>query len=413
MHVEVIAIGDELLIGQVTDTNSGWIARQLNHVGWELTRVTLVRDRGDEIKQAVSAAFSRVSVVLMTGGLGPTKDDITKKTLCELYGCAMHRDEKVQAMNDERFAHKGFTMNALTRDQAWVPDACTVIYNPVGTAPVMWFDRDDKVLVSMPGVPSEMQYAVTHGVLSRLRERFCDHASVHHATCLVKGYTESGLAIVLTDFENELPETVHLAYLPKPGVIRLRLTATGGDDKDVATLLDAQFQKLLAILGSHVFCKEDASLAGALGLILQERNLTIATAESCTGGNIAHEITLVPGSSAYYKGSVVSYANEVKESLLGVSPRTIEQYGVVSRQVVEEMARGVQRLLHTDCAIATSGIAGPDGATPGKPVGTLALAVACGDKVVSTRITAGTQRERNIERFTHTALLHMVDLLHP
>ena len=413
MNVEIIVIGDELLIGQVTDTNSGWIARELNHVGWEVTEITTVRDREREITDALDSSFARVDVVLMTGGLGPTKDDITKQTLCRYFGGKMVFDESVYANVVAIFARRHLQMNASTHDQAYVPDVCTVIQNPVGTAPVMWFDRDDKVLVSMPGVPSEMQYAVTHGVLSRLRERFCDHASVHHATCLVKGYTESGLAIVLTDFENELPETVHLAYLPKPGVIRLRLTATGGDDKEVATLLDAQFRKLLAILGSHVFCEEDASLAGALGLILQERNLTIATAESCTGGNIAHEITLVPGSSAYYKGSVVSYANEVKESLLGVSPRTIGQYGVVSCQVVEEMARGVQRLLHTDCAIATSGIAGPDGATPGKPVGTLALAVACGDKVVSTRITAGTQRERNIERFTHTALLHMVDLLHP
>ena len=413
MNVEVIAIGDELLIGQVTDTNSGWIARQLNLMGWELTGVTLVRDRREEIKRAIVEAFARVSVVLMTGGLGPTKDDITKSTLCELYGCALHRDEQVQAMNEARFAHKGFTMNALTRDQALVPDACTVIYNPVGTAPVMWFDRDGKVLVSLPGVPSEMQYAVTHEVLPRLRARFCDHTSVHHATCLVKGFTESALAIFLTDFENELPASVHLAYLPKPGVIRLRLTATGDDDAEVTAALNVQFDKLLALLGTHAFCHEDTTLAGALGKILQEKNLTVGTAESCTGGNIAHEITLVPGCSAYYKGSIVSYANEVKTLLLGVSPDTIARHGVVSRAVVEEMARGVQRALHVDCAIATSGIAGPDGATPGKPVGTLALAVACGEKLTSVMLTAGSQRERNIDRFTHSALLQMIDLLHP
>ena len=413
MNVEVIAIGDELLIGQVADTNSGWIARQLNLMGWDLTEVTLVRDRKDEIKNAVIDAFTRVSVVLMTGGLGPTKDDITKRTLCELYGCSLHRDEKVQAMNEARFAHKGFTMNTLTRDQALVPDACTVIYNPVGTAPVMWFDRDGKVLVSMPGVPSEMQHAVTHEVLPRLRARFCDHTSVHHATCLVKGFTESALAIFLTDFENELPASVHLAYLPKPGVIRLRLTATGDDDAAVTAALNAQFDKLLSLLGSHAFCHEDATLAGALGKILKEKNLTIATAESCTGGNIAHEITLVPGCSAYYKGSIVSYANEVKMSLLGVSGETISRYGVVSQPVVEEMARGVQRALHVDCAIATSGIAGPDGATPGKPVGTLAFAVACGEQLASYMLTVGSQRERNIDRFTHAALLQMIDMLHP
>lgn len=413
MNVEIIAVGDELLIGQVTDTNSGWIARQLNLMGWELTEVTVVRDRKDEIKKAVLDAFTRVPVVLMTGGLGPTKDDITKKTLCELYGCSLHRDEKVQEMNEERFARKGFTMNELTRDQALVPDACTVIYNPVGTAPVMWFDRDDKVLVSMPGVPSEMQYAVSHEVLPRLRSRFNDHSSVRHATCLVKGYTESGLAIVLADFENELPPYIHLAYLPKPGVIRLRLTATGLDDAEVSSGLEIQFEKLTALLGSHVFCREDVSLAGALGNILRERNLTIATAESCTGGNIAHELTLVQGCSAYYRGSIVSYANDVKTSLLGVSSETIEQNGVVSLPVVEEMVRGVRHALHTDCAIATSGIAGPDGATPGKPVGTVAVAVACGENVVSKMVMAGTQRERNIERFTHSALLQMIDLLTP
>ncbi|MCD7710602.1 MAG: CinA family nicotinamide mononucleotide deamidase-related protein [Porphyromonadaceae bacterium] len=413
MYVEVIAIGDELLIGQVTDTNSGWTARQLNCMGWELTRVTVVRDRADEIKAAVTAAFSRVSVVLMTGGLGPTKDDITKKTLCDLFGCGLHYDERVQAMNEERFSHKGFAMNSLTRDQALVPDDCTVLYNPVGTAPVMWFDRGDKVLVSMPGVPSEMQYALTHEVLPRLRERFNEKSSVHHATCLVKGYTESALAIALTDFENELPAFVRLAYLPKPGVIRLRLTATGNDDAIVTGELDRQFRKLTEGLGSHVFCREDATLAEALGMILREEGLTLATAESCTGGNIAHEITLVPGCSAYYRGSVVSYANDVKSALLDVSPDTIAQYGVVSLPVVEEMARGVCRRLHTDCSIATSGIAGPDGATPGKPVGTVAIAVAWGEKVVSKMRSGGPQREHNIDSFTHAALLQLIDLLRP
>lgn len=413
MNVEIIAIGDELLIGQVTDTNSGWIARQLNHIGWELTKVTVVRDRGEEIKNAVVEAFGRVSVVLMTGGLGPTKDDITKKTLCELYGCALHRDEKVQAMNDERFIQKGFTMNALTRDQALVPDACEVIYNPVGTAPVMWFDRDGKVLVSMPGVPSEMQYAVSHEVLSRLRERFNDHSAVRHATCLVKGITESGLAILLNDFENALPPFIHLAYLPKTGVIRLRLTATGDDEARVETELNRQFDKLTSLTSRYLFCREDASLAGALGAILKERKLTLSTAESCTGGNIAHEITLVAGSSAYYKGSIVSYANEVKTELLGVSAATIAEYGVVSLPVVEQMAKGAQRALHTDCAIATSGIAGPDGGSPQKPVGTVAIAVACGDKTVSKMWHFGKNREANIERFTHHALLQMLDLLCP
>ncbi|MBQ8423009.1 MAG: CinA family nicotinamide mononucleotide deamidase-related protein [Coprobacter sp.] len=411
MNVEIIAVGDELLIGQVTDTNSGWIARRLNLEGWELSRVTLVRDRRDEITAAIEAAFSRVSVVLMTGGLGPTKDDITKKTLCELYDCGMHRDERVQAMNEERFARRGFTMNTLTRDQALVPDACDVIYNPVGTAPIMWFDRDNRVLVAMPGVPSEMQYAVTHEVIPRLRTRFDERSVVCHDTCLVRGLTESALAIRLADFEESLPANIHLAYLPKPGVIRLRLTAVGEADAGVEEALERYFTALITELGDYVFCRQDASLAGALGLLLQERGLTLATAESCTGGNIAHEITLVPGSSAYYKGSVVSYANEVKTSVLGVSPDIIAEYGVVSRPVVEQMALGVCRVLHTDCAIATSGIAGPDGGSDAKPVGTVAVAVACRDKVHSVMLTFGRNREQNIDRFTHAALLQMVGFL--
>ena len=348
MNAEIIVIGDELLIGQVTDTNSGWIAREMNRVGWEITEITTVRDRRAEITSALDQAFARVDAVLMTGGLGPTKDDITKQTLCDYFGGTMIFDDSVLRHNEELFRERGFQMNDSTRSQAYVPDVCDVLPNRVGTAPIMWFDRNGKVLVSMPGVPSEMETAMSETVIPRLRKRFpLDFAILHH-TSLVRGFTESRLSETLTDFEAELPASVKLAYLPKPGVIRLRLTARGSDEETLRPVLEQQAERLRAILGDHLFCDEDTTLAGALGKMLQRRGLTLATAESCTGGNIAHQITEIPGSSAYYKGSVVSYANEVKEKVLGVNRDTLLRCGAVSREVVEQMVEGVQQLLQTD-----------------------------------------------------------------
>ncbi len=411
MNVEIIVIGDELLIGQVTDTNSSWMARNLNKIGSEVMEITTVRDRRAEIVDAIRQSFSRVDIILMTGGLGPTKDDITKQTLCEYFGGKMVFNAEVQKNNECFFERRGLKMNASTRTQAMVPDCCTVIQNPVGTAPIMWFEKDGKVLVSMPGVPAEMQQAMTEEVIPRLKKRFPDHAAILHRTCLVKDFSESALSEYLTDFEAGLPSSVKLAYLPVPGVIRLRLTARGEDEKALAVQLDGIFSRLENLLGKHIFCHQDATMAEALGLLLTSAGLTIATAESCTGGNIAHEITQIPGSSTYYKGSVVSYANEVKENVLGVDHDTINKYGVVSGEVVGQMANGVQRLLKTDCAIATSGIAGPGGAVPGKPVGTVWIAVSKGDQVMCRKYCFGNSRTANINRFTHTALLQMISLL--
>ena len=411
MNVEIIVIGDELLIGQVTDTNSSWIARNLNKIGWEVMEITTVRDRRAEIISAIRQSFDRVDVVLMTGGLGPTKDDITKQTLCEYFGGKLIFDAEVQKNNDLFFERRGLQMNDSTRTQAMVPDSCTVIQNPVGTAPIMWFEKDGKVLVSMPGVPAEMQRAMTAEVLPRLRKRYPDHTAILHKTCLVKDFSESALSEFLSDFEAGLPASIKLAYLPVPGVIRLRLTARGENEEILSRQLDDSFSRLEDLLGKHIFCHRDATMAEALGLLLSYKGLTIATAESCTGGNIAHEITLIPGSSAYYKGSVVSYANEVKVQVLDVDPSTIEKHGVVSCEVVEQMAKGVRRLLKTDCAIATSGIAGPDGAVPGKPVGTVCIAVAVGDRIVSRKYCFENSRAININRVTHTALLQMISVL--
>ncbi|WP_302965313.1 competence/damage-inducible protein A [Barnesiella intestinihominis] len=411
MNVEIIVIGDELLIGQVTDTNSGWIARELNHIGWEVTEITTVRDRSREITDALNSSFGRVDVVLMTGGLGPTKDDITKQTLCDYFGGKLVFDESVFANVEAIFRRRKLTMNDSTRNQAYVPNVCTVIQNSVGTAPVMWFERNGKVLVSMPGVPTEMKTVMKEAVISRLREYFQDHSSILHRTCLVKDFTESRLSETLSDFEAQLPACIKLAYLPTPGVIRLRLTARGDEESYLQKIIDDEFFKLRTILGSHLFCGSDTTLAGALGSILTERGETLATAESCTGGNIAHEITRIAGSSVYFKGSVVAYSNEVKARVLNVSSETLSGFGAVSRETVLQMVSGVQRLLSSDCAIATSGIAGPGGGSVEKPVGTVWIAVRYGERSEAECFCFEGDREQVIARATQSALLMLIQLM--
>ena len=411
MNVEIIVIGDELLIGQVTDTNSGWIARELNHIGWEVTEITTVRDRSREITDALNSSFGRVDVVLMTGGLGPTKDDITKQTLCDYFGGKLVFDESVFANVEAIFRHRKLTMNDSTRNQAYVPNVCTVIQNPVGTAPVMWFERNGKVLVSMPGVPTEMKTVMKEAIISRLREYFQDHSSILHRTCLVKDFTESRLSETLSDFEAQLPACIKLAYLPTPGVIRLRLTARGDEESYLQKIIDDEFFKLRTILGSHLFCGSDTTLAGALGSILTERGETLVTAESCTGGNIAHKITRVAGSSAYFKGSVVAYSNEVKARVLNVSSEILSGFGAVSRETVLQMVSGVQRLLSSDCAIATSGIAGPGGGSVEKPVGTVWIAVRYGERSEAECFCFEGDREQVIARATQSALLMLIQLM--
>ena len=411
MNVEIIVIGDELLIGQVTDTNSGWIARELNHIGWEVTEITTVRDRSREITDALNSSFGRVDVVLMTRGLGPTKDDITKQTLCDYFGGKLVFDESVFANVEAIFRRRKLTMNDSTRNQAYVPNMCTVIQNPVGTAPVMWFERNGKVLVSMPGVPTEMKTVMKEVVISRLREYFQDHSSILHRTCLVKDFTESRLSETLSDFEAQLPACIKLAYLPTPGVIRLRLTARGDEESYLQKIIDDEFFKLRTILGSHLFCGSDTTLAGALGSILAERGETLATAESCTGGNIAHEITRIAGSSVYFKGSVVAYSNEVKTRVLNVSSEILSGFGAVSRETVLQMVSGVQRLLSSDCAIATSGIAGPGGGSVEKPVGTVWIAVRYGERSEVECFCFEGDREQVIARATQSALLMLIQLM--
>lgn len=409
-QVEIITIGDEILIGQIVDTNSAWMAVQLNHAGFHVAQITSVHDEEQHIIDALDAALERADVVLMTGGLGPTKDDITKQTLCRYFETKLVFDESVLKNIESFLARRSLPMNELNRSQANVPQFCTVIQNLVGTAPVTWFDKDGKVIVSMPGVPGEMKNVMSLEVIPRLQKQFNTPAIVHK-TVIVSGYPESELALKIADWENALPENIHLAYLPTYGIVKLRLSGASEDDLALEFAINQQIASLTEILGNAIVAYEDVSLEVQVGNLLKDKNMTLATAESCTGGNIAHLITSVPGSSAYFNGSVVSYANDVKSNVLGVNAADIKEYGAVSETVVRQMAEGVRRLLKTDIAVATSGIAGPDGGTPEKPVGTLWMAVSTSTETVSRLFHFGTQRIPNIERATQAALLMLREQL--
>ena len=411
MKYSIIAIGDELLIGQVTDTNSGWIAREMSVYGWELQKVQVVPDNADAIKKAIDIAFEQSNVVLATGGLGPTKDDITKTTICDYFGGELIFDDATLANVLEVVEKRHLKLNEYTRNQAYVPSSCEVVQNEVGTAPILWFEKDEKVLVSMPGVPFEMQHMMKKVLIPKLVKKTYDNMHLQYRTFIVIDIIESLLAMQLDDFETELPEYMHLAYLPTPGLIRLRLTGACEDESLLSANMDKFSAKLYELVGDKIICDEDMPLAQILGKKLLEKGMTVASAESCTGGNIAHEITRIAGSSSYFKGSVVSYANEVKINVLNVSSADIDVHGVVSEPVVQQMVSGVCKVMNTDCAISTSGIAGPGGAEPGKPVGTVWIAAKAADNVVSQCFHFPGDRERVINRATNEGIKMLLKLL--
>lgn len=411
MEVSIIAIGDELLIGQVTDTNSGWIARHLNPLGWSVKSVRVIGDDSEEIFRAIDAAFAQTDIVLTTGGLGPTKDDITKPTLCRYFGGELIHSPEVEQNVLEVLEKRHLKINTLTAAQAMVPSSCRVIQNRVGTAPIMWFEKNGKVLVSMPGVPFETEQMMEREVIPQLLKRFASDEHIEHRTFVVIDYMESRLAMTLDEFERQIPDYIHLAYLPKPGVIRLRLT---GKHRDAATLcaeMDRLSAMLKEILGSSIVACEDKTLAAIAGDMLRERGLTLATAESCTGGNVAHAITAIAGSSNYFSGSVVAYSNAVKHEVLAVKKEVLAEHGAVSEPTVKAMCEGVSYLMNTDCAIATSGIAGPGGGTPEKPVGTVWTAVKCGERVECECYHLPGTRDRVIDRATNNVLCHLIKML--
>lgn len=411
MKYSVIVIGDELLIGQVTDTNSGFIARTFAPYGWQAQHVKVISDNAQEIKKAIDEAFAVTDVVLMTGGLGPTKDDITKPTLCEYFGGNLILDKETEANVLEVVNKRGIKLNEYTRLQAMVPTSCRVIQNRVGTAPLMWFEKEGKVLVSMPGVPFETQTMFVDEVMPQLLAHFNNNMHIEHHTMVVIGIIESLLAMKLNDFELALPHYLHLAYLPKSGIIRLRLDGMNEDKELLQASMSKAIKQLHDTLGDLIISDEDIPLAAILGNTLREKGLTMASAESCTGGNIAHEITRIAGSSEYFTGSVTCYDTKVKINQLGVPQEIVDKYTVVSQPVVEQMVQGVCDLLGCDCSVATSGVAGPGGGTEETPVGTVWMAAKCKGKIVSQVKLLPGNRDRVIDRATTEALLMLLNLL--
>ncbi len=398
----IITIGDELLIGQTIDTNSAFMAQELNKIGVWVHRRLAVGDVWKDITQSLDEESRLSDIILITGGLGPTADDITKPLLCQYFGGKLVVDEGALANVKTIFEKLNRPLIERNLKQAEVPDVCTVVQNKRGTAPGMWFEKEGKIFVSMPGVPHEMKGMMLHDVLPKLQSRF-HLLPIVHRTLLTAGIGESFLAERISEFETSLPTNIKLAYLPNYGMVKLRLSAAGNDQKTIAEL-EALFDMLKQQVSDVMVIDEDISLQEAVGRLLKSQNKTMATAESCTGGYIAHLITSIPGSSNYFKGSVVSYDNEVKEKMLNVSRRTLETSGAVSEETVIQMIKGALQNLKTDFAIATSGIMGPDGGTTEKPVGTVWIAVGNREKVRTHVFHFRFDRQRNIELTAHNGL---------
>ena len=403
MKAEIINIGDELLIGQVVNTNASWMAEQLTKAGFSVVQITTIADDAAAIKASLDEAFQRADVVLLSGGLGPTKDDITKKTLAEYFNARMIFHEPTFEQVKKIFAARNFPVTEINRQQALIPDRCIPLFNKNGTAPGMWFEKEGKVAVSMPGVPFEMKAMVEEQVIPKLLRHF-QLGHIVFQTVMTTGMPESMLAEKIKTWEENLPAHIHLAYLPQPGIVRLRLTAKGTDKEKLTTEINTEVAKLQKIIPEIIYGYNDVLLEEVTGNLLRKKGKTVATAESCTGGYIAHLITSIAGSSDYFEGAVVSYANRIKTDLLGVQPETLEKYGAVSREVVLEMAEGARQRLKTDYSIAVSGIAGPSGGTEEKPVGTVWIAVSGAEGSEAQRFLFGEHRGRNIRRSALAAL---------
>ena len=406
INASIITIGDELLIGQTIDTNSAWIGQELNKIGVWLKRRVAVGDVWDDIWNALDAESKESDIIIITGGLGPTADDITKPLLCKYFGSQLIVNEDVlthvKYLFDKVYRRPG-PMLERNLKQAEVPDVCTVLHNARGTAPGMWFEKDGKIYVSLPGVPHEMKGLMTNEVLPRIPKYF-DLPFIIHRTAFTMGTGESMIAEKIKEFETGLPEHIKLAYLPGYGMVKLRLTAKGDDKEKMEKELDEIFSVLKELVNEWLVTDKDENLATVVTKILKKKNKTIGTAESCTGGYIAHLITSNPGSSVGYKGSIISYANDVKERILGVTDKTLRTVGAVSEETVIQMVKGAIEKLNVDFVVATSGIMGPDGGTDEKPVGTVWIAAGNKGKVETAKLAFRFDRERNIEMTSHTAL---------
>ena len=403
MKAEIITIGDEILIGQTIDTNSAWIAEQLNINGIEVHRIISVHDNHDQIVEALNNSEKRADLVIISGGLGPTKDDITKNALCDFFNTHLSFHEPTWRRIKTRFENRKFFLNKLNRDQALLPASCIVLPNETGTAPGMWFEKNNTIFISVPGVPFEMKEITEKEILPRLI-KYGKNKAILHKTVLTQGLPESKLAQKIEKWESSLPENIKIAYLPDPNSVRLRLSAYGTDINKLKLQVENEINKLKEIISDYIFGYDNDTMAGIIGKLLLEKGNTLSVAESCTGGYISHLITSVPGCSEYYKGGITAYSNEIKQDMLGVGADILKKYGAVSEPVVRQMAEGAQTKFRSDYAIATSGIAGPTGGTHEKPTGTVWIAVAGPKKTVSRKYIFGDNRERNIIRSSQTAL---------
>lgn len=402
----LINIGDELLIGQVVNTNAAFVGQEMSAVGYAVTGVVTVGDNKGSITEAVRSAMTKTDLVLLTGGLGPTKDDITKTVICEYFSRKLVEDAPTLQRVTKFFAARGMALTETNRQQALVPDGCIVLPNTLGTAPGIWIEQDGKVLVSLPGVPFEMERLLKDEVVPRLKARNVGSQAQCYRVLQCTGITESGLSDLLENYERQLPANMSLAYLPKPGIVRLRLTGHGDDEIILRTEMEEQFAKLKEQTAEYAFTDEDIPMEAVVGHLLAKAKKTMATAESCTGGYIAHLVTTVPGSSRYFKGSIVSYSNEIKRNLLNVREDNLKRRGAVSEQVVSDMALNSMELFDVDYTVAVSGIAGPDGGTDDKPVGTVWIAVATPVRLTTKEFRFGslTGRQQIIERSAYAAL---------
>lgn len=405
MKAYILNIGDEILIGQIVNTNATWMAAELNVHSIHIERIITLADTPEAIETAVVDAQAHADLILITGGLGPTKDDVTKKTLADLFGMEMAYHEDSFQNIVRLFEQFGRIPDERYKIQAYMPVGSQVLINKMGTASGMWFERDGKIIVSMPGVPTEMQYLMSAEVLPRLQARK-DIPAIEHLTLTCYGKGETDLSEMLEDFEAQLPPHIKLAYLPntRTGYIRLRLTGKGESKSELRQQVEQHAKKIKATLDTIVIGGDGDNLEKMLGDLLRKKGIKLGSAESCTGGNIAHKITSIAGSSDYFLGSIVAYSNEVKHTILGVKNETLDAFGAVSEETVIEMACGTQHVLQVDCAIATSGIAGPSGGRPDKPVGTIWIAVAIGEEIITKRLQLGNDRLRNIELTTNIAL---------
>lgn len=410
MKAEIITIGDEILIGQIVDTNAAYMARRLNDAGIVVSERTSVGDNTQQISETIERAMNRCEVVITTGGLGPTKDDITKTTLATMFGSPLINDSRVEAHVRELLGRRNIAFNDLNRSQALVPECCTVLFNAHGTAPGMWFERNGHVLINLPGVPFEMKHLMEDEVIPRLKERF-SLRSIVHRTLITEGIAESILAERIAAWEERLPKYLKLAYLPAPNIVRLRLSAYEVEGKSVMEEIERRFAQLQEIIPDNIVGYETATLQETVHNLLTERMQTLAIAESCTGGKISSLFTAMAGASAYLLAGVTSYSNESKINILGVSPATINKHGAVSEETAREMAEGVRRITGADYGVATTGIAGPTGGSDDKPVGTVWFAISSAKGTIAIMKNSGTDRGQIIDRASAYAIELLRDVI--